>query len=751
MRRRRFLKAFPVVSLSAVTGCSGPSSQQSTEGDGIGTESPMPTAEPSGESTDLPRADIPWRRLPGPQGGPVSDVAVSRADPDTIYATTRTAGVYASQDRGRSWIQGQSRMHHRREVFPSPHDATLAYTRNDRLTAAGRGGTETPWGVFHPGGESLFDSFEEELYALRFDAVDEAVRYAATSIGFFRSADAARTWDERPIPGIDGSPTVRAAAAHSTEAGTVIAAVDGLGAFLTRDGGESWSLVEGTAGILGEAQEIAFADGLAAYLAVHGRGIYRINDGPPAHITGPGSRFPDVPAEFDVLGDVSVSADDDRVYFITGSGLRDDHGLVLSARVLFVYDAVTRTVREVDTPVTPLTVTTHPDEPSTLFLGGLKWVHESVDGGETWTSRPNGFVDRYLTSVGVNPARTGTVFPGTVCSGGLFRSTDHGETFEWKRSGLNLFHGDHQFSEHYVMQVAALDDYAYATTAAGLLISVDNGASWRLLDNEFSGTGEVVHGEPNRHDHLHGLDVSPADGRTVYVGTGREGVGSASDSFDGTYVWRSENAGETWSEITAGFPTDLDATVQTIHVSRADPSVVYLGTKATDYLGGDQPGDSAGLFVSANRGRRWKRLPTPFDAVHAIEETGDAGSLFVSAPTGVYRSLDRGDSWSRLLEHESKGLTIHPDTPQLVFVGSRWDPSYWDLLVTTDGGDTWKHGDLTIKIGQDPADRPHDGVDLHGVGSGGDIRWLALDAEAGFLYATTHGAGLWRADVGGLR
>lgn len=691
---------------------------------------------------------LPWRRLPGPQAGPVNDLHVSAADPNRIYAVTATAGHMYTADGGQRWFQGNEADHHGREIFASPHDAAVAYSQANRTDDGGRTwyrGSDGPERLRLPGNPQ-----EEEVTDIAWDPFDPTVLYVCTGQAFYRSRDGGVTWEQRDIAGRKPPDEVFRVAAHPTIEGTLFVGFPDGAIYRSADRGTNWTPVNGQQSVTGTPVFFAVpADESGGVYVGTGSGqLLHLGDGAPADYLEDRSLI-------SIRGNTSdaMSADGRRLYLL-GEREADPE-----AWTLFRVDIESGAVSIVETPEPPVSVTTHPSDPDTVYLGGMSWISESQDRGETWERKADGFVERYVWAVGVNPDAPGTVLTGTVCQGGLFVSTDYGRTFAWKRSGIPPWHRQDAWGEHYVMDIAAGGNRAYVTTNAGILLSEDNGRTWRLLENEFSGSGDVVHGpehdeDRETYDHLHGLGVDPADPLTVYVGTGRGGIGPAPDSFEGASMWRSRDGGETWREITTGFPSHLDTIVQEFLVSKHDSNRVYVGTKVGHVgMEGSELGDPAGMFRSTNAGDRWEPLSTPFENLHSIAEGAeDPDRLFVSCRQGVFRSDDGGESWEHVLQDQSKGLLTHPTERGVVFVGARTSDDYWDLLVSTDGGDTWRFADLTIQIGLEPTEREYDGIYRHAHyrGDKGQISSLALDRSDSRLYAAVRGSGLWGGDVGSI-
>lgn len=720
MRRRQFLKATSVGGLSGIAGCP-------TDG-----TVPNPAHETDGF------IDLPWTQLPGPPGGPVTDIAVAEADPDWIYASTETAGMYVSSDRGSHWIQGLERMHHRGRVSVSPHDPEVAYGQ-ERTSDGGR-----HWYDHNHPSRHRFPPVDGVL-DLVWNPFDADTIYAATAEGFFRTVNDGRDWERRPLPGNDSAVTV--IEAHPADAGVVFASVFSEGVAMSADRGQTWSLVPGSDALPDQRfRGLRIGDPATddLYVALNAFGVYRLADGALNKLTD------DLVIPW-WTNQLQLTSDGSRLYFIGGQAADAGFEGWFDRRQLFELDTTTDGLSTVTLPDKPSAVATHPHDASTIYFGGHQWVWESTDAGETWTPLSNDFFDRYLATVGTNPSHPDTVMPGSICSTGLSVSHDRGETWEWKRSGLDPFH-EGEFNEHYLMQIAANGDRAYATTAAGLLISEDNGDTWRLLENEFSGVGPG-HGEGSAK-HLHGLAVDPDNPNVVYVGTGLGDAGGPRDYFDDVaYIWKTEDGGDTWRRITDGFPTDRDTTIQDIIVSTNDPSVVYIGTNAEDYISGgkrDGAGSGLGVFKSKDAGGRWERLQTPFRNVHSLTQDAEvAQTIYASSPDGVYRSADGGTSWDRVLREETLALLAHPEEPDVIFAGTRTDRHYWDVFVSSNGGQTWASGNLTIQVGVKADDREYDAAEPHSdyATERGQIMWFSFDRSNSLLYAATQGTGLWRVDT----
>jgi photosystem II stability/assembly factor-like uncharacterized protein len=177
-------------------------------------------------------------------------------------------------------------------------------------------------------------------------------------------------------------------------------------------------------------------------------------------------------------------------------------------------------------------------------------------------------------------------------------------------------------------------------------------------------------------------------------------------------VWKTDDAGRTWRPIFEGQPTQ---SIGAIAVAPSDPNTVYVasgeGLLRPDLSVGN------GIYRSRDAGRSWTHLG--LTAGQQIAELAvdphDPSRLFAavlghpygpSPERGIYRSLDAGVSWQRVLYKDAdtggSAVAIDPAHPEIVYAGlwqARLGP--WEdknefngtgggLFKSVDGGSTWK-------------------------------------------------------------
>lgn len=177
-------------------------------------------------------------------------------------------------------------------------------------------------------------------------------------------------------------------------------------------------------------------------------------------------------------------------------------------------------------------------------------------------------------------------------------------------------------------------------------------------------------------------------------------------------VWKTEDAGNTWHSIFDEQPTQ---SIGSIAVAPSDPNIVYVGSGEGQHRPDLSVGD--GIYKSTDAGKTWTHLglrdgqqipdlavdPKNPDRVFAAVLGHPYGA---NAERGVYRSLDGGKSWERVLfKDENTGaysIAIDPSQPQTVYA-SLWQDRQgpWEdrnayqgpnggLFKSTDGGATWR-------------------------------------------------------------
>jgi photosystem II stability/assembly factor-like uncharacterized protein len=232
--------------------------------------------------------------------------------------------------------------------------------------------------------------------------------------------------------------------------------------------------------------------------------------------------------------------------------------------------------------------------------------------------------------------------------GVLFESRDGGVTWELNRA---LF--EHPTREHWQPGGGGLclhsivpwpgdpERLAVAVSAAGVWLTEDGGASWRRGNDGL--VPRYLPEEPSEDAQVglcvHRLQRAPARPERIFM------------QFHGG-VYRSDDAGESWSEIGGGLPSDFGFPVV---VDPADPDSAYVIPLEAD-TDRVTPGGRVRVYETRDAGATWTGRGEGLPQEHAyltilrraFDTTGEGSSLglYFGATSGdVFGSGDAGATW----------------------------------------------------------------------------------------------------------
>lgn len=188
----------------------------------------------------------------------------------------------------------------------------------------------------------------------------------------------------------------------------------------------------------------------------------------------------------------------------------------------------------------PRALAVDPSNPQTVYLGidgdavpgkSGGGIFRSTDGGATWKQLPAQPASRRMfNGLVVDPTDSKRLFWGACgTNGGIYRSIDAGES--WERVFTQ---------SQWIFNLKTLPDGTiYAVGTTGCWRSTDHGTTWRAIASNLG-----VKGYPP----IIGLEVDPRDPRTIWISGGPSG------DAPGGAVWKTTDAGATWTDITGNLP-----------------------------------------------------------------------------------------------------------------------------------------------------------------------------------------------------
>ncbi len=362
-----------------------------------------------------------------------------------------------------------------------------------------------------------------------------------------------------------------------------------------------------------------------------------------------------------------------------------------------------------------------PDDPNIVYAGGASGgIFKSTNGGQGDWRPIMDFADAIpVGAIAIDPVNPDIMYAGTgeptadlykVNSGpsfsgvGVLKSTDAGESWTrlpWPQSTSAI---------HRILIDPRNPSVVLVASRANMYRSEDGGQTWTRSQ------GGVITD----------LEFKPGNPDIVYLAIGKD------DGAAVNGVYRSTDNGKafTWTKLATNFPaTDSLGRIE-LAVSPASPDLLLAFVIRKGFYIGDN--DFLGMMKSTNGGENWVRvasnLPGTFtngqgfyDLCASIAPT--SADTIHAGGLELWRSVNGGSSWTQLSSH---GSPVHVDQHVL-----EYSPDNKYLFLGNDGGvyrslnkgTTWTPLDKTLETIQfytlawDPnnADRFYGGVQDHGI------------------------------------
>lgn len=440
-------------------------------------------------------------------------------------------------------------------------------------------------------------------------ANDQTAVAGTTDSGLHMTYDGGERWERRMFWGEHPTVTALAFSPFYADDETIAAGTDGRGVYISDNRGGSWN---------GYGPELADAQITALAVAPHSAdvllagaveaGIMRSVDQARSWSAGVG-----LPGDATVLGIAMSPTFLDDGLALAGTeayGLfrTQDHGTTWSA----VDDVPS------NHPINAVTVVGGADGAAIAVAGNTLW--RSSDAGSSWQRvRLRGA--RSASLLALATGADGVVLAG-VNGAGVIRSVNGGQKWAASSNGLTSLP---------ILALQPSPDFARdgvilaGTASEGVLVSRDGGRHW----------SEVTRGFPEPT--VLGLALSPA--------FAEDGVAFA---LSADFLIGTSDAGETW-ELMYSVPAEYPVMAAAFSPAFADDGLIALGC-----YGGY-------VLISHDAGQTWTTSAERFRGSAVVEVAfsprfAENGTI-LAATTGegvvaVYRSTDRGASWSRYVQQD---------------------------------------------------------------------------------------------------
>lgn len=259
------------------------------------------------------------------------------------------------------------------------------------------------------------------------------------------------------------------------------------------------------------------------------------------------------------------------------------------------------------------------DDPKMLFAGSTNGVWVSKNSGDDWEKISSASMPVNVNSLEIDPKKNSTIYAGT--SWRPYKSTDSGKSWHLIKSGMI------DDSDVFAITVSPRNaNHIIASACSGIYESLNGGEQWKKIQ-----------GIPSTSRRTRAIVQHPSVAGTVFAGT--------TEGF-----WMSVNGGKNWS-----MTTQRNLEVNSIAVHPDEPNRIFIAT------------NNYGVMVSNDGGRNFLQSNVSFTSrltYSVVADSVQANRLYATtqntASSGgfVFYSADSGQSWT-----QSKGIDINRISP----------------------------------------------------------------------------------------
>lgn len=657
-----------------------------------------------------------WTQL-GPTNiaGRVRSVVIDHTNPSVIYTGSVSGGVWKSTNEGQNWFPLKDNMENLAVA------SLVMDPSNNQILYAGTG-------------EGFFN----------FDAI--------RGNGIFKTTDGGTTWTQLSSTNNSNFNYVNDLDIDKNN-GRIYAATH-TGLYFSTNGGSNWSLVNGgLSGSTAYCMDIEIANTNPARIFVsYGHfsqsRIYRSTDG--------GNSFSQIHTVSNQgRAEIAIAPSNPNIIYVSFHDLQTNEVTKFQKSTnggnsffditvpgpSLTYNSYTGPQAWYDN-----IIAVHPQNPNIVYAGGVD-LFMSTDGGQTWTQITNWYthpsypyVHADFHAITFHPTNPNIIYVGT--DGGIFRTTNGGLTWTERNTGLATI-------QFYYGAVHPTQNTYYGGTQDNGTLKTWLGTNWKMVFGGDGGATEVDFNYPN----------------TIYT------------EYVFLSIFKSTNAGTSWTKIMNGIPTGPDyydgttdrvLFIAPIKMDPNNPNILVAGTyrvfRTTN--GGNQWTAISGDLTGDGTGSSGAKI-----SALAIAK-GNSNLIYAGCTNGrLQKTTNAGLSWTNVTSGLPSlyvtDVEISNSNNQIVFVTYSGFSAGNKVFKTTNGGSSWTNISSNLPnipvycLIQNPQNENHllVGTDL-GVfeTTNGGTSWFkthsSLPNVAVFdmdyrdsdksVFAATHGRGMWK-------
>lgn len=331
-----------------------------------------------------------------------------------------------------------------------------------------------------------------------------------------------------------------------------------------------------------------------------------------------------------------------------------------------------------------------PSQPNVFYVAQVNGgVWKSDDYGRTWNSIFDSQPTQSVGAIAVAPSDPNTIYVGSgeglhrpdlSVGNGIYKSTDAGKT--WTHLGL----GDGQQIPALAVDpgdpnkvFAAVLGHPYGPSEErGLYLSTDGGQNWQKVISKDENTGASD------------VEIDPSNPNVLYASMWevREGPWEDGNTFNGPGggLFKSTDGGTTWHQLTNGLPKDLSQIYVGIAPSNSSRLYATLSTAS----------GRLHVYRSDDAGDSWAQItddPRPAGRIGGGDlsvprvDPKNPDILYITS-TVTMKSVDGGKTWSSFRGapggDDYQNLWINPNNGNIILLVSDQG-----AIVTVNGGESW--------------------------------------------------------------
>lgn len=555
-----------------------------------------------------------WKQLGLAATRQISSVKVHPENPDVIWvgaqgdiwAPSKDRGVYKSTDGGATW----------RKVLAGPNDTT--------------GVVDLKYDLSNP----------RILYAAMWDHQRKPweVRSGGPGSSIWKSSDGGETWEklDKNLPKLMGKIGVAPSPAKPGRVWALVEAEEKGGLYRSEDGGENWTLVNGTREIQARSWYYmhVFAD-------PQDENTVYVQNAPFKKSVDGGKTFTTIPGQHGDHHNLWINPKQPR-WMIDGNdggaAVTFDGGQTWSS----IYNQPTAQFYRVNTD-NDFFYRVYAGQQDNSTVSVLSRAPDGSIGAEDFKA-VGGCESAH---VAFNPDDPRYIYAGCYLGqidefDGLTETVRDINPYPELAFGVAPRERKHRFNWNAPILVSRHDPKAIYHGGERLLKSTDRGFSWREIspdltrnDPEKQGRmgGPITNEVTENYNTILAVAESPQEKGTIWVGS------------DDGLVHLTRDDGGAWANVT---PKGVgEAMINAIEVSPHRPGTAFVAV--TRYKLGDR---TPLIYRTDNYGATWRQIAKGFaaeDFVRVVREDSQRpGMLFAGTETGVYVSFNDGQDWRRL-------------------------------------------------------------------------------------------------------